>query len=81
MTGVETQKAYEPQCSPEKQFQLIYTIAQSYDYALRLRTFDPLISLIIPWVTHDNSELLCALVSGTCFPVHGTLFNLHEHCP
>ena len=23
--------------------------------------------LIIPWVTNDNSEHLCALVSGTCF--------------
>ena len=25
--------------------------------------------LIIPWVTNDNSEHLCALVSGTCFRV------------
>ena len=37
--------------------------------------------LIIPWITNDNSEHLCALVSGTCFRVHGTLLYLHEHCP
>ena len=37
--------------------------------------------LIIPWVTNDNSEHLCALVSGTCFRVLSTLLYLHEHCP
>ena len=52
----------------------------------RLRIFVPLISLnnpylIIPWVTNDNSEHWCELVSGTCFRVLGTLLFLHEHCP
>ena len=37
--------------------------------------------LIIPWVTNDNSEHLCELMSGTFFRVFGTLLNLHEHCP
>ena len=37
--------------------------------------------LIIPWVTNDNSEHLCELVSGTCFWVLGTLLYLHDHCP
>ena len=37
--------------------------------------------LIIPWVTNDNSDHLCALVSGTCFRVLDTLFYLHGHCP
>ena len=33
-----------------------------------------------PWVTNDNNGQLCRLLSGTCFRVHGTLLNLHEHC-
>ena len=37
--------------------------------------------LIISWVTNDNSEHLCALVSGTCFGLLGTVLYLHEHCP
>ena len=37
--------------------------------------------LIIPWVTKDNSEHLCALVSRTCFRALGTLLYLNKHCP
>ena len=37
--------------------------------------------LIIPWVTNDNIEHMCALVSGTCFRVLGILLLLHEQCP
>ena len=37
--------------------------------------------LTIPRVTSNNSEHLCALVSGTCFRVLGTLLYLHEYCP
>ena len=37
--------------------------------------------LMIPWVTNDNSEHFCELVSGTCFRVLGTLLYLHEYCP
>ena len=37
--------------------------------------------LIIPWVTNDNGEHLCELVSGTCFRGLWTLLYLHEHCP
>ena len=37
--------------------------------------------LIIPWLTNDISENVCALVSGTCFRVLDTLLYLHEHCP
>ena len=36
--------------------------------------------LTIPRVTSNNSEHLCALVSGTCFRVLGTLLYLHEYC-
>ena len=37
--------------------------------------------LIIPFVTNDNSEHLCELVSGTCFRMLSSLIYLHEHCP
>ena len=37
--------------------------------------------LIIPWVTNDNSEHLCELVSGTFFRVLGTLLYFQKHCP
>ena len=61
-------------------------INYSYEDSTLLKDFRPSDKfddpyLIIPWVTNDNSEHLCELVSGTCFRVLGTLLYLHEHCP